>query len=156
VALACLGAVLVLARTRTGLAMVGLGASPASLAAGGWSPTSLTVAAFALSAALGGLGGVLVAGGYGSLSGNDIVPFNSVVLWALLFNLGVRRPAAAWLAAAALPAATYFDLGGSLLPIVAGAGLILSGARSPDGALAQLDALAGRGAEAPTGAERGR
>lgn len=138
VAGAALALVLALRRSRTGQAMAGLG-TPRALVAAGWSPRWLVVAAFVISAGLAGAGGVLLAANYGALSPTDIVPFNSLVLYAFLFVGGAARPAAAVLAAVIIAGSTAAGSSAASTALVGGLALAAGGALLPDGFLERID-----------------
>jgi branched-chain amino acid transport system permease protein len=139
VAVVALALVQVLRVTRTGRAMTALGTSRAALAATGWDPRALVVGAFVVSAAFAGLGGVLLAANYGSLNGNDLLPFNSVLLYAFLFIGGADRPAAAMTTASSIPLVAALGLSSAFLPLVGGAFLIYAGAFMREGSLDATD-----------------
>lgn len=130
-----LAAVLGMRRTRSGRAMAALSADQRALVSSGWQPGRLVLAAFVTSAALGGVGGVVMGTGYGSLSVADIDPLRSLVLFAQVMVLGSACTAAPALAAVVLAAFVVWDLPAGWLAIVSGFGLVVSGATMPDGLL---------------------
>jgi ABC-type branched-subunit amino acid transport system permease subunit len=136
---AALVLVLALRRTRTGQAMAGLSTSRRALVAAGWSPRWLVVTAFVISAGLAGAGGVLLAANYGALSPTDIVPFNSLVLYAFLFVGGAARPAAAVLAAVIIAGSTAAGSSAASTALVGGLALAAGGALLPEGFLERID-----------------
>ena len=138
-AVATLALVLALRRTRTGQAMAGLSTSRRALVAAGWSPRWLVVAAFVISAGLAGAGGVLLAANYGALSPTDIMPFNSLVLYAFLFVGGATRPAAAVLAAVIIAGSTAAGSSAASTALVGGLALAAGGALLPEGFLERID-----------------
>ena len=128
-----------LRRTRTGMALTALHLGDKGLGSLGYEARSLVIVGFVVSAAFAGLGGVILGGGLGGVNANDILPFNSVVLYAFLFNAGASRPAAAVLTATSIPFVTALALPGYLLPLLGGVGLVYAGSFLPDGFLNAVD-----------------
>ena len=136
--------VVALRRTRTGMALSALSLGDTGLGSLGYEARSLVITGFVVSAAFAGLGGVILGAGLGGVNANDIVPFNSIVLYAFLFNAGASRPAAAVLTATSIPFVTALALPGYLLPLLGGAGLIVAGMFTPEGFLEVADSYATR------------
>jgi branched-chain amino acid transport system permease protein len=133
-----------LRRSRTGRAIAALATTRSALAASGWDPRWLVVCAFAISAALAGLGGLVMATTYGSVNASDLAPFNSLVLYAFVMNAGADRTAAAAVAATAIPVAAALGIGGEALAIAAGLALVLAGTFVPEGFLVMQEERAAR------------
>jgi branched-chain amino acid transport system permease protein len=137
-------AVLAFRRTRTGIALASLAVGDKVMGSLGYESRRLVILGFVVSAGLAGLGGVVLAGGLGAVNANDILPFNSIVLYAFLFNAGADRPAAAVLTATLIPLTVALALPGYLLPLVGGVGLIVAGTFVPGGFLASIDGIGAR------------
>jgi ABC-type branched-subunit amino acid transport system permease subunit len=153
-AVVALAAVEWLRRSRTGRAIAALATTRPALAASGWDTRWLVVCAFAISAALAGLGGLVMATTYGSVNASDLVPFNSLVLYAFVMNAGADRTAAAAIAATAVPVAAALGIGGEVLAIASGLALVLAGTFVPQGFLVmQEERVAGRRDRAEAEAE---
>ena len=131
--------VVALRRTRTGMALAALDLGDRGLGSIGYESRSLVITGFVVSAAFAGLGGVILGAGLGGVNANDILPFNSVVLYAFLFNAGASRPAAAVLTASTIPFVTALALPGYLLPLLGGVGLVIAGSFTPEGFLNVVD-----------------
>jgi len=136
VAVVALAAVLGFRRSRTGRAMAGLAVAPRALVADGWQPPGLVLAAFMVSAALGGMAGLVIGTSYGSLSAVDIDPFRSLLVFAQIAVLGASFTVAPALTAGLLALFVIWDLPATWLGIVSGLGLVLAGATMPNGYLA--------------------
>jgi ABC-type branched-subunit amino acid transport system permease subunit len=105
----------------------------------GYESRRLVIVGFVISAGLAGLAGVVLGGGLGAVNANDILPFNSIVLYAFLFNAGADRPAAAVLTATLIPLTVALALPVYLLPLIGGVGLIVAGSFMPEGFLTSID-----------------
>ena len=84
-----------LERSNTGREMLAVRNAPAAAASVGVSPNATKLKVFALSAAVAGLGGVLLATNDLSLTSNSVPPITGLLWLAGVVLLGVRRPAGA-------------------------------------------------------------
>jgi len=97
------GLVILVVRSRLGRLLRALGDSPAGLESQGLNVNTTRVLVFCLSSFLAGVGGVLFISGVGTVNGNTLSAFNSLIWLAVLVAVRTRKLVpAAFLAAAAL------------------------------------------------------
>lgn len=144
-----------LTKSATGRAMIAVRTAEPAAAASGTSPVAVKLTLFVVASAIAGLGGILAASVYGSVTGSLFPPQVSFTWLAIVVIVGVRSPAAAieaGMIAAVLPRVIShgFDLGfvswgGASNDLIAqvlfGIGAIQMAAQ-PDGYLADASARA--------------
>ena len=149
-----------LRRSPAGRAMMAVRSAPAASASVGVSSVKTKVAVFAVSSAIAGLGGVMLATVDQSVTSLNINALMGLTWLAIVVMFGVRRPGGAVLAGLVLafsPQLLSYVTSSTRIPsILFGIGAIYY-AKSPDGLLAQVAELGHRrrGARASPGAAAG-